>query len=569
MTNQWKKKSEFEEQQVQQVSEQLGVSTFYASLLLNRGVENVEQAAHFFNPPIEELHDAFLMKDMQKAVDRIDQALNQDEKVWVYGDYDVDGTTSVALFYGFLRQFVADIEYYIPDRETEGYGVSNKAIDLAIEKKVDLIVTLDCGIRSVDLVKKAKQHGVDFIICDHHEVGESRPNAVAILDAKQSDCSYPFKELSACGVGFKLVQALCQKWELPEEMAFEYLDMVAVSIASDLVPITDENRILAYHGLKKLVDNPSKGLKTIMDRFMTTSTIDITNIVFMIGPRINAAGRVSDAKTAVKMLLADSDLDAEALARQLNEHNNHRRGLDKDITKQALLMLRQDENYKDRKTTVVYNEHWHKGVVGIVASRLLEVYYKPTIVLTKSGDKIVGSARSINDFNIHDALEECSDHLIQFGGHKYAAGMTLKPENLNAFMEAFEATAKDLTEQQLRPTLNYELEIGLGSVNEKLYENLKRFAPFGPGNEKPLFVSRNVWDTGSLKTMGSDHTHLKLNLVSPDRERAIGATAFHFGHLYEKLRHNKRFDVLYSIEENHFRSEPTLELMVKDIKIHP
>jgi single-stranded-DNA-specific exonuclease len=567
MTNQWKISSEIDRDWLDQLSDKLGVSTFYTNLLRIRGIETPEDAQAFFNPNLDNLHDPYLMKGMDLAVARIDQALQKDEKVWVYGDYDVDGTTSIATVFGFLRQFIADIEYYVPDREKEGYGVSNQAIDLAIEKKVNLIITLDCGIRSVDLVDKAKQHGIDFIICDHHEVGGELPNAVAVLDAKQPDCNYPFKELSACGVGFKLVQALCSKWDMPTTIALDYIDLVAVSIASDLVPMVGENRILAYHGLKKLGKNPSKGLATIMNKFMTSDSIDVTQVVFMIGPRINAAGRMANARAAVQLLLADTSLDADALSNQLNEYNALRRSLDKDITKQALQQIEDNPRYRNSKTTVVYHPDWHKGVIGIVASRILEEHYKPTIVFTKSGDKLVGSARSIEDFNIHDALELCSDQLIQFGGHKYAAGMTLNPENLEGFMEAFEATARDLTSEQLTRTFYFESEIGLESITPSLWQNLKRFAPFGPENPKPLFVCRNVWDSGNLRTMGSDHTHLKLNLVSEKRNQAIGATAFGFGDFFSQLRGHRKFDVLFTLEENTFRGNSSLELMVKDIKL--
>ena len=480
-------------------------------MLLSRGIETTEQAALFFNPQISDLHDPFLMQDMDLAVKRIDKALNSDEKVWIYGDYDVDGTTSVALMFSFLRQFIADIDYYVPDREKEGYGLSNQAIELAIEKKVNLIITLDCGIRSVELIDKAKQGGIDFIVCDHHEVGESLPKAVAVLDAKRPDCNYPYKELSACGVGFKLTQALCTFWELPMSMAFDSLDMVAVSIASDLVPITGENRVLAFHGLIKLEQNPTRGLKTIMEKFMSDRDVDITNIVFMIGPRINAAGRIASANAAVKLLLADNTVDAEALSQELNNFNTVRRSLDQDITNEALDLLARDDSYKDKKTTVVYGAHWHKGVVGIVASRLMETYYKPTIVLTQSGDKIVGSARSVEDFDVHQALVNCSEYLYQFGGHKFAAGLTMDPSKLEDFKVAFEAQAKHLTKEQLTRTILYEADIKLGTVTDALYANLKRFAPFGPENMKPVFRASNVWDTGNARTMGGKSKHLKMN----------------------------------------------------------
>lgn len=567
MTNLWKTQLKEEQEKIERIAQNLGVNRFFARLLLSRNITTQEEAKAFFNPSADQLHDPWLMADMRLAVDRIDRALNQDEKVWVYGDYDVDGTTSVAMFYGFLRQFIPNIDYYIPDRETEGYGVSEQAIDLAIESKVNLIVTLDCGIRSEALVKKAKQHGIDFIICDHHEVGEELPDAVAVLDPKRGDCDYPYKELSACGVGFKLIQALCQSWDLPEDMPFDFIDLVAVSIASDLVPITGENRVLAALGLKKLEAHPSKGLQTVLDRFMNAQHIDITNLVFMIGPRINAAGRMASGMVAVKLLLAENDFDADDLATRLNTFNTTRQQLDRSITEQALDMLAGDPTYPDRKTTVVYDKNWHKGVIGIVASRLLEQYYKPTIVLTQKGEKIVGSARSIEGFDIHHALEQCSAYLEQFGGHKFAAGMTLLPENLDDFKAAFEKTASHLTDDDLTPVLYYESEIQLSSVSYDLYDKLKRFAPFGPGNRRPVFLTRRVRDTGSLRTMGEGYKHLKLNIISGDQPIAIGATAFGLGHYYDQLKNGQSFDILYTIEENRFGGQAKLELMVKDIRL--
>lgn len=567
MTNTWKKRTEISPEELVSKSKELGANPFYTQLLLSRGINTKEDAALFFNPVISDLHDPFLMQDMSAAVQRLSKALETNEKVWVYGDYDVDGTTSVALMFTFLRQFITDIDYYIPDRETEGYGLSNKAIDLAIEQDVNLIVTLDCGIRSVDLITKAKEAGIDFIVCDHHEVGDQIPPAVAVLDPKRPDCRYPYKELSACGVGFKLTQALCTEWNLPQEMAMDSLDMVAVSIASDLVPITGENRVLAFHGLKKLETNPTEGLKTIMEKFMGERDIDVTNIVFMIGPRINAAGRIASADAAVKLLLSDNSVDAEHLALELNKFNNIRRTLDQEMTAEALDMLANDEHTADAKTTVVYSPNWHKGVVGIVASRLMETHYKPTIVLTKSGEKIVGSARSVEDFDIHQALENCRTHLIQFGGHKFAAGLTMNPRNLKTFKEAFEAQASQLTDEQLTRTLYYEADIELGSVTKALYENLKRFAPFGPDNMKPVFRANNVWDTGNSRTMGEKNQHLKMNLVSSLGQRAIGATAFGFGHLYGEIKNDRPLDILFTIEENRFKGRSAIELMIQDIRL--
>ena len=567
MKKRWENRKQSTEEQLKSKAAEFGTNLFYTQLLLNRGITSPEQAGYFFNPQLEDLHDPFEMLDMAEAVQRIDLAVSQSEKIWVYGDYDVDGTTSVALLYSFLRQFVADIHFYIPDRDKEGYGLSQQAVSRAIAEKVDLVITLDCGIRSVDLVKHGQQSGVDFIICDHHEVGLDLPPAVAVLDPKRPDCKYPYKSLSACGVGFKLVQALCSFWNHPMEMALDSLDLVAVSIASDLVPITGENRVLAFHGLRKLETNPTQGLKTIMDRFMSSRSIDITNIVFMIGPRINAAGRIADANTAVKLLLAESDLDADKLASDLNNYNTTRRSLDQQITQQALDMLVSEPNFEAKKTTVVYHPSWHKGVVGIVASRLLEQYYRPTIVLTKKGEHLVGSARSIEGFNIHDALLNCADHLIQFGGHEFAAGMTMELDSLEDFKSAFEESANGLTKEQLTKKYVYDSEIALAAINYKLYHNIKRFAPFGPGNMKPVFRSNNVYDTGSARTMGEGGNHLKLNLIQHFGEKAVGATAFGFGPLYPSLKNGKKMDILYTIEENSFKGEAKLELMIQDIAV--
>jgi len=567
MKKRWEKKATIPAEQLTQKAKQLGTNTFYTQLLLNREIETQDQARIFFNPALTDLHDPFNMRDMDKAVSRIHQAFVNSETVWIYGDYDVDGTTSVAFGFGFLRQFIPNIHYYIPDREKEGYGLSDKAVSIAIKQKVDLIITLDCGIRSVDLVKKGQDEGVDFIICDHHEVGEELPKAVAVLDPKRPDCAYPYKSLSACGVGFKLTQAMCSFWEHPIELALDSLDLVAVSIASDLVPITGENRVLAFHGLKKLETNPTRGLKTIIEKFMSARSIDITNIVFMIGPRINAAGRIAAADTAVKLLLAEDDIDAEALSLQLNEYNTTRRSLDQDITEQALQLLKDDLSYQNKKTTVVFQPDWHKGVVGIVASRLLENYYKPTIVLTKKDDKIVGSARSIEGFDIHQALVQCQQYLSQFGGHQFAAGLTMETSQLGAFKEAFENQASHLTEDQLTKKYRYESEITLQSVTSNLYTNIKRFAPFGPDNMKPVFRSNAVFDTGSARTMGKAGEHLKLNLVQNLGQKAIGATAFGFGNLYPAIKDGSTMDVLFTIEENTFRGDPTIELMIQDIQL--
>jgi len=567
MNNLWRKREKLNTSEINQLAQNLGVSTFYAQLFGNRGITSPEQASAFLQPSLSDLHDPFLMKDMEAAVIRIDEAYNNQQKVWVYGDYDVDGTTSVALVLSYLRQYIANINLYIPDRDKEGYGLSDLAIEKAIEQEVDLIITLDCGIRSVEKVQRAKDAGTDFIICDHHEPGSEVPPAVAVLDAKQDDCSYPYKELSACGVGFKLIQALAKTWEEPDSAAYDYLDLVAVSIASDLVPITGENRILAYHGLKKLASNPTQGLKTIMEKFMPDRNIDITNIVFMIGPRINAAGRLASAKHAVKLLLADNDFDASELSVQLNNFNAERRELDQSITEEALNVIAMDDSFAQKKTTVVYKPHWHKGVVGIVASRLLESHYKPTIVLTKTGDQLVGSARSIEGFDIHDALTKCEEHLVQFGGHMYAAGMKLAEESLEDFRTAFEESASHLTEEQLTRKLYFDAELTVAALSESLYSNIQRLAPFGPENERPIFVIRNARDNGHARTMGKGASHLRLSVVDQSTSKPITAVAFGFGHLYAQIRNGTPFDLMFTIEENHFNGRTSLQLMVKDIML--
>ncbi|MBI1306576.1 MAG: single-stranded-DNA-specific exonuclease RecJ [Bacteroidetes bacterium] len=562
----WVEFSQFPNQKIEEFANLLHVKNIYAKLLLNRGINSLEETTSFFSPDLSSLHDPFRMKDMLKAVLRIDKAYTSNQKVWVYGDYDVDGTTSVALMFGFLRQFIPDINYYVPDREKEGYGISNLAIDIAIQQKVDLIISLDCGIRSVDLVQKARDHQIDFIICDHHEPGEILPPAIAILDPKVAEDPYPYKELSGCGIGFKLVQALCIKWNLPETEAYSYLDLVAVSIASDLVPINGENRTLALHGLKKLNTDPSPGLKRIIDVFIDQPELDVVNIVFMIGPRINAAGRMASARAAIQLLLAEEDLQIAELASQLNDYNNTRKNLDKEITKEALRQIRSNPENIEKKTNVAFSDNWHKGVIGIVASRVLEQHYKPTIIFTRSGDYYVGSARSIESFDVHEALVQCSEFLYQFGGHKYAAGLKILPENLQAFRDAFENSAGKLTKNDLTETLRYEAEITLAEINLRLLGGLKKFAPFGPGNPEPLFLLRNATDTGFAKIIGGDQSHLKVNLIDPTCSKSIGAVGFGLANKYDLVSGRKAVDVLFTINENHFMNQVSLQLMIKDIR---
>ena len=547
---------------VSQLQETLSVSTLYAHLLGNRGIDTKQKATAFFSPEKAQLHDPMLMEDMAQAVQLLD--MHAQNKVRIYGDYDVDGTTSVALLTTFLQNEIEHLDYYIPDREKEGYGLSQLAVDTAIQDKVDLLVTIDCGITSVELIGQLKEAGIDVIVCDHHIPGKALPAADAILNPKKPTCTYPYDELSGCGIGFKLVQALAEFWELPEESYLYLTDFVAVSIASDLVPITGENRILAHLGLEQLKHSPSQGLKMIIDLFIQKRDVDITDLVFMIGPRINAAGRMASAKSAVELLLAENEDQAEELSAKVNSYNDQRRGLDQAVTAEALEKM---ALLSQTKTTVVYGDGWHKGVVGIVASRLLEHQYKPTIVLTQEDEYYVGSARSIQTFDIHGALTQCSHYLEQFGGHKFAAGLKLHKSNLQAFIEAFEESASRLTQEDLTPALDYEFELPLDHITTKLYTNLLKFAPFGPNNQRPQFVSRGVMDSGSARTMGKTNDHLKLNLIQEVGQRAIGATAFGFGRLYPEIV-GKQFDVLYTIHENRFRGRNSIELMVKDIKLH-
>lgn len=562
----WKPTSSPTASRLDELSKRLGVNELYARLLLNRNITSEQDAMNFFNPQMEYLHDPFLMLDMDRAVERIDRARQNSEKVRVYGDYDVDGTTSIALMYSFLRRFFSDLDYYVPDRDTEGYGISQKSIELAAEDGVALVIALDCGIRSVELIRLANNLNIDFIICDHHEPGNEIPNAIAVLDPKRKDCPYPFKELSGCGIGFKLVQALLTFWDLSEEESHALMDFVAVSIASDLVPMNGENRILAFHGLQRLNDKPSPGLKMIIDKFIQKPDLDVINVVFMIGPRINAAGRLADARAAVRLLLAENQEEASTLAKELDRLNQMRKGLDADITTEALAMLETDHAFASCKTTVVMKPHWHKGVVGIVASRLIEVHYRPTIVLTESNGILVGSARSIEAFDIHEALNQCAGYLLQYGGHKYAAGLKLIPEHLDEFKTSFEAAASELTEEELTPVIQYEAELELEQITEGFLKNLKRFTPYGPGNPEPIFLSRNIFDSGFSRTLSSGDAHLKMSVTNQRRVPAIGAIAFGMGHFYPHIKDGQPFDLLYTIELNHFNGKSNLQLMVKDLR---
>ncbi len=562
-----------------QLSESLNINAGLANLLFQRGIKTFEEARLFFRPELTQLLDPFLMKDMDKAVDRILKAMDAGEKIMVYGDYDVDGTTAVSLVYSFLKNLYRKVEFYIPDRYNEGYGVSYIGIDAAVESGFTLMITLDCGIKAVEKVLYAKEKGLEIIIGDHHRPGDTVPEAVAVLDPKQSDCPYPFKDLSGCGVGFKLIQAIAIKKNLPLERVYAGLDLVAVSIAADIVPIVGENRVMAYYGLKEINDNPSIGIYALLKSagleedlksdFFFERELNINDLVFLLGPRINAAGRIESATDSVRLLISNNPDYAEKLGQQINELNDTRRDLDTNITQEAIGMLHNLSRFEGKKTTVVYKEDWHKGVIGIVASRLIETKYRPTIVLTKSNGLITGSARSIKNFDLYDAIDSCSDILEHFGGHTYAAGLALKPENLDAFIERFEKYADErLTEKMLIPEIEIDVELYVSDISFKFYRILKQFAPFGPGNMSPVFITRNVIDTGYAKVVGKNgQKHLKFSVVHPDRTgNPIHAIGFNLGYHLKEMKAGKPFSICYHIDENTWLGNTSIQLRIKDIK---
>lgn len=554
---------------VRKLAQELSVDRVLANLLVQRGICSYEQARVFFRPDLSMLHDPFLMKDMEKAVARVRKAIDTKEKIMVYGDYDVDGTTAVALVYSFLREIDPNVEYYIPDRYDEGYGVSYKGIDWAAENGYSLIITLDCGIKAVEKVQYAAGKGIDFIICDHHLPDEELPAAVAILDPKQSDCSYPFDDLSGCGVGFKLVQAYSLRYGIPFDDIKSLLDLVAVSIAADLVSVTGENRVLAHFGLQQINESPRNGLLSMIKLAgLEKHRITIDDIVFKIGPRINAAGRMESGRTAVDLLTSRNEADAAKIGATINAHNNERKNVDREITYEALRMVREEPGFDEKSSTVVYNSQWHKGVVGIVASRLVEAYYKPTIVLTNSNGFVTGSARSVPGFDLYEAIEECSDLLENFGGHIYAAGLTLKEENLKAFEEKFEAIVKaKINKKILTPIVNIDSYLEFKQITPKFFRILKQFQPFGPGNLSPVFLTENVYDNGNGRKVGSDNGHLKLELIQEDEPyRHISAIAFNKSEHFEHMQAGNPVDICYSIAENYYRGIANIQLRIKDIR---
>ena len=550
------------------LSAALNVDMAIANLLIQRGIKTFSEARSFFRPKLTDLHDPFLMKDMDKAVVRVKKAIDNDEKVMIYGDYDVDGTTSVALMYSFLKSRLTNIEYYIPDRYMEGYGISRLSIDYASENKITLVIVLDCGIKAVDKIAYAKELGIDFIICDHHNPDDTIPDAIAVLDPKQSDCRYPFKELSGCGVGFKLIQAFCMNQGIPEEVAFELLDLVVVSIASDIVPLMGENRVLAYFGLQKLNSNPSTGLKTIIKYAGLVGEIKINDIVFKIGPRLNASGRIEHGKKSVAILLAEDAKELDDLGLEINSYNEIRKTLDRDITQEALEIIEKSQFYKGRVSTVIYNRDWHKGVVGIVASRLTEYYYRPTVVLTESNGLATGSARSVGEFDLYEAIGACADLLESYGGHMYAAGLSMKLENVAEFSRRFEQVVRNsISEEQLKQTIEIDAKISLSDLSPKFLRLLNQFEPYGPHNMMPTFLTENVFDSGTSRLVGKNNEHLKLDLMEANRSSAVfSGIAFSQSDHMEMIKKSEPFDICYTVTENEYRSKTYMQLNVRDIK---
>ena len=570
MTNKWnfQKPTEEENRISKELADKLAISPVICQLLVKRGITTEEEANKFFKPSLNDLHDPFLMPDMDKAVKRLNKALGEREKILVYGDYDVDGTTAVSLVYKFLRPYTTLLDYYIPDRYDEGYGISYKGIDYAADTDVKLIISLDCGIKAIEKIEYAKKKGIDFIICDHHMPDDTLPDAVAVLDAKRVDSIYPYEHLSGCGVGFKFMQAFAKSNNFPFADLEKLLDLCAVSIASDIVPITGENRIMAYYGLKQINSNPSLGLKGIIDVCgLTGKEITMSDIVFKIGPRINASGRMMNGKEAVDLLLAKDSESAREKSENINQYNDERLELDKKITDEANAIIDDFQDMADRKAIVVFNPAWHKGVIGIVASRLTEKYYRPAVVLTKSSELITGSARSVAGFDIYKAIESCRDLLENFGGHTYAAGLSLKEENLEAFTNRFlQLAADEIVPEQMVPQLDVDAILDFKDINAKFMHDLKKMSPFGPDNQKPVFCSRRVKDYGTSKLVGKDLEHIKLELIDANSNSPIHGIAFGMHKHSKHIKGMKPFNICYTVEENTYNGNTSLQLMIKDIK---
>ena len=560
----WTIKPKPSEEKIKHLAQALNVEDFVAQLLVQRGIETFEDAKNFFRPSLDHLHDPYLMKDMQKAVERIEKAIENQERILVFGDYDVDGTTAVSLVSSYLKTYYPDVATYIPDRYNEGYGISFLGIDYADDNGFSLIIALDCGIKSIDHVAYAKERNIDFIICDHHRPGDKLPDAVAILDPKRDDCDYPYDELCGCGIGFKLIQALAKNRNQTIDDLVLYLDLVAAAIAADIVPMTGENRVLAHFGLQVINSDPRPGIKALIHQ-IKKQILDITDVVFIIAPRINAAGRIKHGNHAVELLTEFDFEQAQQFASEIEAYNSERKDLDKLITKEALKQI-DDNNEKERFTSVVFQEDWHKGVIGIVASRLIETYYRPTLVFTKSGDKYAASARSVKGFDVYNALEACSEHLEQFGGHMYAAGMTLKEENYLLFKEAFEKEVeKTIHPDMLVPEISIDAEINFSDITPKLIRILKQFEPFGPMNMNPTFLTKEVKDTGYGKLMGQEDEHLRL-FVKQNGTEGIAAIGFGLGDKFDLTTNQKPFQVAYCIDENEWNGKVSIQLRLKSIK---
>ena len=560
----WNIKTTPDQKKVRQLAETLNVDHLTATLLVQRGIDNYDAARQFFRPVLEDLHDPYLMKDMDKAVARIETAIASNENILIFGDYDVDGTTAVSLVSSYLKTIHPNIATYIPDRYEEGYGISFKGIDFADDNGFSLIIALDCGIKSIDHIAYAKDRNIDFIICDHHRPGDTLPDAVAVLDPKREDCNYPYDELCGCGIGFKLIQAIgITRGETIYDLQ-EYLDLVATAIAADIVPMTGENRVLAKFGLEVINTNPRPGIKALVHQ-VKKKVLDITDVVFIIAPRINAAGRIKHGNHAVELLTEFNFDQAKQFASEIEKYNADRKDLDKRITKEALLQI-EDNDEQERFTTVVFQEDWHKGVIGIVASRLIETYYRPTLVFTKSGDKYAASARSVKDFDVYNALDACSEHLEQFGGHMYAAGMTLQAEKYTDFKNAFEKIVKEtILEESLTPEIVIDAEIDLDQITPKLIRILKQFEPFGPQNMTPVFMTQNLTDTGFAKTLGADNEHLRLQ-VKQENSKGIAAIGFGCGKKLTVVKNQPTFEAAYCIDENEWNGSVTTQLRLKDIR---
>ncbi|MBP5650900.1 MAG: single-stranded-DNA-specific exonuclease RecJ [Bacteroidales bacterium] len=575
-----------DESLAEDLSKRLAIEKPLAQLLISRGITSVEQANDFFNPDIAKLHDPFLMKDMDKAVERLSRAVINNEKIMVYGDYDVDGTSAVALLYSFLCEIIGAeatkfVDFYIPDRYLEGYGISEEGVEYCYEKGVDLLISLDCGIKANDKVDIANKYGIDVIVCDHHLEGDALPNAVAVLDPKRKDCPYPYKELSGCGVGFKLIQGYCKRFDLPDELWLSRMDLVAISIASDIVAITGENRILAHYGLEIINKFPRMGIKSILEQAgikihfplkeetIFSRVISITDLVFYVGPRINAAGRMKSGKESVRLFIVEDEDKSADIGNTINTQNEARKEKDRNATEEAIQTIKTSHEYEKRKSIVIYNPNWFKGIIGIVASRLVEEFYKPTIVLTRSSNGLItGSARSVKEFNIYEGIDSCSDLLEDFGGHKFAAGLSMKEENLEEFTERFEQyVAENLDEDAYIPEINVDLPLDLSEITPSFVANLNRFAPFGPGNMAPVFQTNGVVEDGSGKVVGNKGKHIKMRVLYPDKATIpFDGIGYNLNEKFDLITNKKKFDIVYHVEENTWNNKTTIQLNIKDIR---